>query len=327
MQKTHRFTSRLAGLAFSAGALFGAMSVCAAAYPDKPIRLIVPYAAGGGTDIAARMLAQKLTARLGQAVVVENKPGAATQIGTAYVARAAADGYTLLMGTANLATNRALYATLPYDTDRDLTPVILATDVPVYLLTPAKSDIVDIKTLRAAASKAGALSFATAGLGSIPHLAGEMFALDTKIPLRHIPYKGSAEALTSLVGGQVPLSFDNLPPVYAQIKAGRIIPIAIAAQARNPSLPEVPTLTELGVPLIASSWWGVMAPAATPAPIVATLNQHFNAVLADPEVRQYFIEQGMSPVGGTPADFGRHIAAETERWKTVVQQAGLKIEQ
>jgi len=320
-------TRKLAGmtLAFVSGLLL-AGGAALAAYPDKPIRLIVPYAAGGGTDTAARMLAKKLSPRLGQPVLVENKSGAATQIGTSYVVRAPADGYTLLMGTANLATNTVLYANLPYKVATDLTPVAWATDVPVYLLAPAGGQVSDLDSLRREARKEGGVSFATAGVGSIPHLAGELFARELDIPLRHIPYKGSAEAVAALAGKQVPLSFDNLAPVRAQIDAGRVVPLAIAAAQRNPLLPDVPTLKELGVPLIASSWWGVMAPAGTPPEVVKTLNQNIDAVLADPEVREYFIQQGMRPMGGTPEEFGRHIADETAKWRKAVQQANVKIQ-
>ncbi|MGY6270745.1 tripartite tricarboxylate transporter substrate binding protein [Achromobacter denitrificans] len=314
--------------ALCAVALLGAAGAAqAAAYPDKPVRLIVPYAAGGGTDTAARMIARKLAPLLGQPVVVENKPGGATQIGTAFVAAAAPDGYTLLMGTANLATNSVLYTKLPYDVKKDLTPVVWATDVPVYLLLPAASPVRNLEDLKRAATREQGLTYATAGTGSIPHLAGEQFAHQTGIALRHIPYKGSSEAATALVGNQVQMSFDNLPPVYAQVKAGRLRPIAIAAQARNPDLPDVPTLAELGVPLSASSWWGVMAPAGTPKDVVALLNRQINAVLADPEVRGYFAGLGMQPTGGTPEAFGRHIAEETDRWRAVVKQAGVKIEE
>lgn len=313
--------------ALCAVALVGAGGAAAAAYPDKPIRLIVPYAAGGGTDTAARMIARKLAPLLGQPMVVENKPGGATQIGTAYVAAAAPDGYTLLMGTANLATNSVLYAKLPYDVSRDLAPVVWATDVPVYLLLPAASPWRGLDDLKRAAAQQQGLTFATAGTGSIPHLAGEQFSHQTGIALRHIPYKGSSEAATALVGGQVQMSFDNLPPVYAQVKAARLRPVAIAADKRNPDLPDVPTLAELGVPLAASSWWGVMAPAGTPKDVIAQLNRQINAVLADPEVRGYFAGLGMQPTGGTPEAFGRHIADETGRWRAVVRQAGVKIEE
>lgn len=329
MHPFHRTLRALCALALAAaaGAAAAGAAHAAQAYPTKPVRLIVPYAAGGGTDTAARMIARKLAPLLGQPVVVENKPGGATQIGTAYVASAAPDGYTLLMGTANLATNSVLYSKLPYDVLKDLTPVVWATDVPVYLLVPADSAVHNLEALRQAAVRQQGLTYATAGTGSIPHLAGEQFAHQTGIALRHIPYKGSSEAATALVGGQVQMSFDNLPPVHAQVKAGRLRPIAIAAQARNPDLPDVPTLAELGVPLAASSWWGVMAPAGTPKDVIALLNRQVNAVLADPEVRSYFTGLGMQPTGGSAQAFGQHIASETDRWRAVVRQAGVKIEE
>lgn len=310
-----------------AAALLAVALPAAAAYPDRPVRLIVPYAAGGGTDTAARMIARKLAPLLGQPVVIENKPGAATQIGTSYVVGAAPDGYSLLMGTANLATNSVLYAKLPYNVGNDLTPVAWATDVPVYLLVPAASPVRDLGGLKRAAAERQGLAFATAGTGSIPHLAGEQFAHRTGIALRHIPYKGSSEAAIALLGGQVSLSFDNLAPVHAQLQAGRLRPIAIAAPTRNPDLPDVPTLAELGMPLSAASWWGVMAPAGTPKDVITLLNRHINTVLADPEVRRYFAGLGMRATGGTPEDFGRHIGEETRRWREVVKQTGVKIEE
>lgn len=298
-----------------------------AAFPDKPVRIIVPQTPGGASDVLARIIGQKLTAKWGQPVVVENHAGAGGNVGMELVVRAAPDGYTLLMGTANLATNSVLYAKLPYDVKKNLTPVVWATDVPVYLLLPAASPIRSLEDLKRAAAQQQGLTFATAGTGSIPHLAGEQFAHQTGIALRHIPYKGSSEAATALVGGQVQMSFDNLPPVYAQVKAGRLRAVAIASQTRNPELPDVPTLAELGVPLSASSWWGVMAPAGTPKDVIALLNRQINVVLADPEVRSYFNGLGMQATGGTAEAFGRHIADETDRWRAVVKQAGVKIEE
>jgi len=294
-------------------------------WPERPVQLIVPYAAGGGTDTAARMLAKKLSDMIGQPVIVENKPGAATQIGTAYVARAKPDGYTLLMGTANLATNEALYDKLPYDVSRDLVPVAWATEVPVYLFVQSAGAIQDVPSLLQAAAKPDGVTYATAGQGSIPHLAAEMFARAAEIRLAHIPYKGSSEATTALAGGQVPLSFDNLAPVLGQVQAGKVKAVAVAASSRNPLLPDVPTLTELGYPVVASSWWGVMAPAGTNADVVQTLNRHIKLVLDDPEVRDYFARQGMTAKGGPPESFAQHISEQTRQWKDVVKQARIRI--
>lgn len=299
--------------------------VMAADYPDRPINLIVPYAAGGGTDTAARMLAKKLSPLLGQSIIVENKAGAATQIGTQQVVRAKPDGYTLLMGTANLATNAALYTSLPYDVRTDLTPVAQVTDVPVYLFGYSEGPITDFAALIAAGKGQNAISYASAGVGSIPHLAGEILKRKAGLALTHVPYKGSSEAVRAVASGQVHISFDNLAPAYGQVNSGRVKPLAIAARERSPALPDVPTLAELGYSVEASSWWGVMAPAGTPSTVILKLNQEIQAVLADPEVRDYFVQQGMHPVGGTPEQFADHIAAEAEKWSAIVRDADIRI--
>jgi tripartite-type tricarboxylate transporter receptor subunit TctC len=301
------------------------IAAIAGPYPDHPIKLIVPYAAGGGTDTAARLLAKELATRMGQPVIVENKAGAATQIGTTYVARSTPDGYTLLMGTANLATNAVLYKKLPYDVRKDLTAVAQVTDVPVYIFTGGNGPIKDLATLIAAAKEPGGVAFATAGVGSIPHLAGELFTKAARLNLRHIPYKGSSEAVIAVASGQAPISFDNLPPAYAMVKSGKLKPLAIAAKNRNPSLPDVPTLAELGYPIEASSWWGVMAPARTPSVIISKLNKEISAILAEPKFRDFFIQQGMHPVGGSPEQFTQYIAAETEKWRAIVKDANIQI--
>jgi tripartite-type tricarboxylate transporter receptor subunit TctC len=300
------------------------VAAIAGSYPDHPIKLIVPYAAGGGTDTAARLLAKDLATRMGQPVIVENKAGAATQIGTAYVARSAPDGYTLLMGTANLATNAVLYKKLPYDVQKDLAAVVQVTDVPVYIFTAGNGPIKDLATLMATAKESGGIAFATAGVGSIPHLAGELFAKTAHLKLRHIPYKGSSEAVVAVASGQPPISLDNLPPAYAMVKSGKLKPLAIAAKSRNPSLPDVPTLTELGYPIEASSWWGVMAPARTPSAIIDKLNKEVGIILAQPKFREFFIQQGMYPVGGSPQQFTQYIAAETEKWRAIVKDINIQ---
>ncbi|VTU45398.1 tripartite tricarboxylate transporter substrate binding protein [Variovorax sp. PBL-E5] len=297
------------------------------AYPSRPIKVIVPYAAGGGTDTAARAMSQKLGELLGQPVIVENKPGASTQAGTAYVAKAAPDGYTLLMGTANLATNVPLFARLPYNAQQDLAPVSLVTRVPVYVFANAKSSVKSIADLIAQSkSTAGGLSYATAGNGSIPHLAGELFKAESKSHLEHIPYKGSAEAATAVIGGQVPVSFDNLPPMQAHVKSGAVVPLAIAMPARSSLLPNTPTLKELGYPMEAYSWWGILAPHGTPAPVVERLNKEIQKVLQTPKIREVLLQQGIEPVGSTPAEFAAHIRQETAKWTQVVTSAGIKPE-
>ncbi len=302
-------------------------SASAQNYPNKTIKLIVPYAAGGGTDVVARLLAQKLSESMGQQVIVENKAGAATQAGTSAVAKAAPDGYTLLMGTANLATNVPLFAKLPYDAQADLAPVTLVTKVPVYIFVNAASPIKDVRDLLARArTTSGGLSYATAGAGSVPHLAGEMFKGASKSDLVHIPYKGSSEAVTSLIGGQTVLSFDNLPPMSAYVKSGKARAIAIAMPQRSSLLPDVPTLRELGYPVEAYSWWGVLAPAGTPPAIIERLNKEIAAILKERDMQERFAQQGIEPVGSSPAEFAAHIRAETGKWSKVVKDVGIKPE-
>ena len=324
----HDPVSRLVrGFALLASGLFFSAAALPAGYPDHPIRLIVPYAAGGGTDIVARMLAQRLTDSLGQQVIVENHAGAATQSGTALVVRAAPDGYTLLMGTANLATNAPLFAHLSYDAQKDLAPISLVTTVPVYLFVAASSPIKSASDL-VSRSKAtpGGMSYATAGTGSIPHLAGEMFRAETHADIVPIPYKGSSEAVTSLIGGQVAFSLDNLPPLQAQLKAGKVRALAIAMPQRSLLLRLVPTLTELGSPIEAYSWLGVLTPAGTPVAVIDRLNRDILAALKPREVRDHFKELGIEPVGSTPEEFAAHIRAETVKWTKVVKAAGIQPE-
>lgn len=296
-------------------------------YPTKPVRLIVPYAAGGGTDIVARLLAQKLGKRLGQSFIVENKAGAATQAGTAAVANAAPDGYTLLMGTANLATNVPLFKKLPYDVDKDLAPVSLVTKVPVYLFVTPNSPIKSAKDIVGLSKTTkGGLSWASAGIGSIPNLAGELFHAQTKADMTHIPYKGSSESVIAVASGQTAFAFDNLPPFAAQVAAGKVKPIAVALPQRSTLTPDVPTLQELGIPVVAFSWWGVLAPAGTPAAIVDRLNKEIVAIVKEPDVKERFAQLGIEGVGSTPAEFSTHLQSETRKWSEVVKAAGIQPE-
>ena len=296
-----------------------------ASYPNRPIKIIVPYAAGGGADNVARTIGQKLGPILGQTIIVENKPGASTQTGTLAVAKAPADGYTLLMGTANLATNPALFEKLPYDTQKDLAPITLITKVPVYIFVTNNSNIKSVTELLAKAkSTTDGLSYSTPGNGSIGHLAGELFKSDSKSNLHHIPYKGSSEATTALIGGQVQLSFDNYGPVMAQVNAGNAVPLAIAMPSRASITPNVPTLKELGYPMEAYSWWGILAPAGTPTPIINRLNSAIQTVIKMPDVREGMQKQGVEFVGSTPTEFAEHIRLETIKWSQVTKQANIK---
>jgi tripartite-type tricarboxylate transporter receptor subunit TctC len=299
----------------------------AADYPERTVRIIVPYAPGGGSDAAARAIGQRLTEMLGQPFVVENKAGAATQLGTAAVAKAPADGYTLLLGTANLAVNPALFAKLPYDAQRDFAPISLITKAPVYILVNSESGIKDLKGLIAQSRATGhPLNFGNAGTGSMPHLAGELFASLTGARLQHVPYKGSSEAVAALVGRQIDLSFDNLTPTAAMIRAGKLRALAVASSKRSELMPETPTTVELGVPVEASSWWGLLAPAGTPPEIVAKLNQAMVSALATSEMRQRLATIGIEPSSSTPAEFSAFIRAETGKWSQVAKQADIRLE-
>ncbi|QIL81136.1 tripartite tricarboxylate transporter substrate binding protein [Diaphorobacter sp. HDW4A] len=296
-------------------------------YPSKPVKVIVPYAAGGGTDIVARLIAQKLGERLGQSFIVENKSGAATQAGTVVVAKSPNDGYTLLMGTANLATNVPLFKKLPYDANKDLAPISLITKVPVYLFVASNSPIKSAKDV-VTQSKANAdgLSWASAGVGSIPNLAGELFRMKTQANMTHIPYKGSSESVVSVAGGQTAFAFDNLPPFAGQVKAGKVKPIAVSLPQRSKLTPDVPTLMELGIPVEAYSWWGMLAPAGTPTAIIDKLNKEIVAIVKEPDVQARFEQLGIEGVGGTPAEFSAHIKAETTKWSEVVKAVGIQPE-
>lgn len=297
----------------------------AAAYPAKPVRIVVPYAPGGGSDTAARAIAQRLAESLGQNFVVENRAGAATQAGTVAVTRAAADGHTLLLGTANLATNAALYQKLPYDAVQDLAPISLITKAPVYVVVRADSPIKNLNDLiaHAKASQAG-LNYGTPGNGSIPHLACELFSSLAGVRLQHVPYKGSSETVAALVGGQLDLSFDNLTPISGMLKAGKLRAIALTAAKRSALMPQVPTMGELGYAMEAFSWWGLLAPAGTPPEVLSKVNQAMVEALATPQMREQLARVGIEPESCSPAEFAALIRNETGKWAAVVKSAGIK---
>jgi tripartite-type tricarboxylate transporter receptor subunit TctC len=301
----------------------------APAWPTKPVRIVVPFAAGGTTDILARAIAQKLTESMGQPFIVDNRPGAAGNIGAELVAKSAPDGYTLLMGTVGThAINAALYPKMPYDHVKDFQPVLLVAGVPnvlaVYPGVPANT----VQELIAyAKANPGKLNFASSGSGTSIHLSGELFKVATGAQMQHIPYKGSAPALQDLVGGQVQLMFDNLPSALPLIKAGKLRALAVTSAARSPVLPDVPTVAESGLPgFEASSWFGLLAPAGTPAAVVAKINADGNKWLDSPNARENLAAQGAIAAGGTPADFAKHINVETAKWAKVVKESGAKVE-
>jgi len=298
-------------------------------YPTKPIRIVVPFPAGGTTDVLARAAAQKLTESLGQPVVVDNRPGAGGNIGAELVAKSAPDGYTLLMGTVGThAINPSLYPKMPYDHVRDFAPIILVAGVPNVLVVNPSLPVNSVQELIAyAKANPGKLNFASSGNGTSIHLSAELFKTMAGVQMTHVPYKGSAPALQDLVGGQVQLMFDNLPSSLALIKAGKLKALAVTSKTRAPALPEVPTMAESGLPgFEASSWFGLLGPAGTPQPAITKVNAEIAKWLATPEAKEKLIAQGANVAGGTPEDFARHIAAETAKWQKVVKDSGAKID-
>jgi tripartite-type tricarboxylate transporter receptor subunit TctC len=322
-----RALAAIAGIAAFAGAAPSAAQ--APAYPTKPIRLVVPFPPAGATDILARAVAQKLTEVWGQSVVVDNRPGAGGNIGSELVARAAPDGYTLEMGTVGThAINSSLYAKMPYDHVKDFAPVILVAAVPNVLVVNPAVPANSVRELIAyAKANPGKLNFASSGSGTSIHLSGELFKVMAGVEVTHVPYKGSAPALQDLLGGQVQLMFDNLPPSLPQIKAGKLRALGVTTAARSPALPDVPTIAESGLPgFESSSWFGVLAPAGTPPAIIAKLNAEIAKWLATPEAKDRLVAIGANGAGGSPEDFAKHIAAETAKWAKVVKESGAKVD-
>ncbi|WP_420992470.1 Bug family tripartite tricarboxylate transporter substrate binding protein [Cupriavidus sp. 30B13] len=316
----------LAGLlatALSLGAV--ATGTAAETYPAKPIRLVVPYAAGGAVDIVARSVGQKMSVLLKQPIIVDNRPGASTNIGLDMVAKAQPDGYTIMMASNSLATNAALFAKLPFDPARDFTPVARIGQASLVLVVPAKSSVTSLKDLIAQArSQPGKLSYASAGNGSSGHLAGELFKEAAHIDVLHVPYKGGAPAITDLLGERISFMPINPLEVITHIRAGTLRAIAVASDQRTPLLPDVPTSREDGLPgFTASVWWGLVAPARTPAAVVHELNAAANAALADADVRKQLAQLGVTILPGTPEAFGQFVRSETATWNGVIRKAGI----
>ena len=292
-------------------------------WPARQIRLIVPFPPGGGTDIIARVLGNHLTASLKQQIVIDNKPGAGGNIGIELAAKAAPDGYTIVLGqTSNLAINPTLYPKLPYDPLKDLAPVALVADAPVVLVVPAESKVKTLADLVAAAkAKPGAVMIGSPGNGTVAHLSGELLQKSAAIKLLHVPYKGSAPALTDLMGNRLDSFMSSVPTVLTQIRAGRIRPLAVSSAKRSPSLPDVPTMAEAGLKdFDATTWFGILAPAGTPQPIVDRLNVAINVALKSPEVAEKIAVEGGSTLGGTAQKFAAYLKSELSTWSTIRQK-------
>lgn len=310
------------------GAVFLQGAVQAQNYPNKPIRWIVPWPAGGGADIVARLVSTKVGEGLGQPLVIDNRGGAAGNIGAAAAAQAAPDGYTIVFaysGTHSI--NQHLYKKMPFK-ESDFQPVIFLASVPQVLVVHPSVQAKNVKELIALAkANPGKMTYASSGNGAINHLAGEMFAKSAGVQLLHVPYKGGGPAAMALMSGEVNMIFGEAGTVMSQIKANQLRALAVTSGKRSMGQPEWPTIAESGVAdFDVTSWNGVLVPAGTPAAIIERLNAEFNKVLAMPEIRQAMLDRGYEPVGGEPARFGRHIQAEVLKWGPVVKQTGMQID-
>jgi len=304
----------------------GASTALAQTYPSKPIRLVVGFTPGGGVDINARLLAPKLAEDFGQQVIVENRPGAGTNIANELVARAAPDGYTLLINTAAVAINMSLYKKVGYDALRDFAPLSLFSMSPNILVVHVSVPAKNVKELIALArSRPGELNFSSAGAGTTQHLAGELFNLRAGTKMVHVPYRGSAPSLTALISGEVELTYANIPAISAHVKAGRLRPLANLGPKRSDQLPAVPTMSEAGIKGVeVVVWYGVLAPAATPRDIVAKLADAIARAARAPDTSQRLLDLGAEPVGNTPEEFGKLLREEVARWAEVVKVSGAR---
>jgi tripartite-type tricarboxylate transporter receptor subunit TctC len=307
-------------------ALLAASGAHAQSYPTKPIRLVVGFTPGGGVDINARLIAADLGKMLGQQVIVDNRPGAGTNIANEYVARAAPDGYTLLINTAAIAINMSLYKKVNFDAVKDFAPISLFSESPNILVVHPSLPARNAKDLIALAkAKPGAMNFSSAGSGTTQHLSGELFKLRSGTNIVHVPYKGSAPSLTALLGGEVEMTFANIPAISAHVKVGRLRPLASTGTKRAAQMPNVPTMRESGVNGVeVVVWYGVLAPAQTPREIVNTLANGIAKIARTPEMRQRLLDQGAEPVGNSPEEFGKILREEVKRWAEVVRVSGAK---
>ena len=295
-------------------------------YPNRSITMVVAFPAAGTTDILARLIGQKLTEKFKQTVVIENRPGAGGNIGTAYVAKAPPDGYTIMMGTIGTQSiNPSLYKKMPYDAAKDFVPITRAAMVPNLLVVNKDAPFNTLPEMMAyEKANPGKLTYGSSGNGTTLHLSGELFNLMAGSKITHIPYKGSTPAVADLMGGQISMIFDNMPSVIQQVKSGRLKALAVTSAQRNPQLPEIPTIQELGVTgYEVWSWFGLLAPAATPKPIVDKLNASIVEIIKQPDMQARIIELGAVPVPETSAEFGAFIAAETIKWAKVVKEANI----
>jgi tripartite-type tricarboxylate transporter receptor subunit TctC len=314
--------------ALVAFACLGTLTVSAQPYPSKPIRVVVPFAPGGGTDILTRIMLPRLNESLKQQLIVDNRPGAGSQIGTDIVAKAPPDGYTLLMVDTAFMTNPSLYSKLPYHSEKDFAPVSLAATAPVIMIVHPSVPVRTLKELVSLArTQPGAINFASGGPGSSTHLGVELLKYVAKIDLVHIPYKGTGPAVADVLGGQVTMMFAGISSVKQHVESARLRAIAVTGEKRSPAMPNVPTFAEAGLKQVdASFYWGALAPARTPPEIVTRLSKDMARVLNIAEVRDKLGELGFDPIGGSPGEFAALIASETAKWSKVIKAAGVKLD-
>ena len=318
----------LAGLTLAAAGALPTV-VLAQNYPVKPVTIVVPFAPGGTTDILARIVGQGMQTELGQPFVVDNRAGAGGNIGASLAAKAAGDGYTLFMGTVGThAINQALYKKMPFDPVKDFAPISRVATVPNLLVAHPSQPYKTVKELIAyAKANPGKVTFGSPGSGASPHVSGELFKSMTGTDLLHVPYKGSAPAMTDLLGGQINIMFDNMPSAIQHVRSGKLRPIAVTTAKRSPEMPDIPTIAEAGVPgYEAMSWFGLFAPAATPKPVLDRLNAALVKVLNQPDVKKKIAEQGGDVVAETPEQFAAFIKAETAKWGKVVKDSGATVD-
>ena len=291
-------------------------------YPNKPIRMIVPYPPGGGTDVVARIVNEKLSLELGQSIVIDNKGGAGGSVGTEVASKATPDGYTILLTLSSHTINPKLFPKLGYDVERDFIPISLAASIPQILVANPSVPASNMQELLAwMKANPGKVNYASVGVGSPAHIAGELLKLKSGVQMTHVPYKGGGPAMTDVIGGQVQLAIVSMPAALQFVKAGRVKALAVASAKRSASAPDVPTIAEGGLDVVVESWYGVLVPAKTPAPIVAKLNAAMVRVLAMPDVKEKLFAQGAEAVSNTPAEFEAIIKDELGKWEYVIREA------
>jgi tripartite-type tricarboxylate transporter receptor subunit TctC len=309
-------------------ALSASMAFAASSYPERPIRLVVPLSAGGSADIVGRVLAQKMGEKLGQQVVIDNRPGAGSIIGTEIAARAPADGYTLLLAGSSFTSAPSLHRKLPYDPIRDFAPITMPADAPGLLVAHPAVAVRTVNDLIALArSKPGQINYASPGNGTAPHFAGALFNIMAKVDMTHIPYKGAGPAVTAVMAGEAQVSFASMPSAITQMRQGRLRGIAVTGLKRSSALPDLPTVSESGLPGFESgSWQGLFAPAGTPATVIRTLHRVTVDVVHLPEVVTQLARDGSEPVASTPEAFGELVASELAKWARVAKEARMQVE-